>query len=305
MLPAIPLPAVDLGVPLQISLVAVVTRPRIGVPLHTALLAYATLADQTRLQPEFISLALLLWGCLPDYRAMMLARSHLISLWCFSGLNKLLSPEFMNRTAQWMLEAYQPEAPLWLHANFGYVVVIAEASLGILAIFPQTRKLLGILAVIVHANILFVLSPFGHDWNQVVWPWNVALAASGFCLIANWRESLNESLRRCGRAVRIGLILLMVVPAGFYLLITDAYVAHNLYSSNTPSETVCNGQNRCATGVLALSAWKAFNVPLPPEHRLFESYFLQICRAGDRLTVKDSRLLARWLGRDQVTPPCP
>ena len=201
MLPAVPLPQVNLGLPLLLSLVAVVARPAVGVPLHSVLLAYAMLIDQTRIQPGFISLAILLWGCLPSHRAMMLARVHLISLWLFSGLNKLLSPEFMTETAPWMLRAYLADAPTWLQGNAGFVVIVAEASLGILALFPRTRKLVGVLACLVHLNILFVLSPWGRDWNAVVWPWNAALAVSGFCLIAPWRDGMIESLRRCGRIV--------------------------------------------------------------------------------------------------------
>jgi hypothetical protein len=139
----------------------------------------------------------------------------------------------------------------------------------------------------------------------VVWPWNLALAAAGYCLISNWQEGLFESLRRCGRVVGSGLIILMLSPAGFYLLIVDAYVAHNLYTGNTPVEMVCTAPNRCNTGGLTLSSWRAFNVPLPPEHRVFESYFFQICKPGEQLTVMDSRLVARWLGRDRLTVNCP
>ena len=305
MLPAAPLPNVNFGMPLQASLVAAVVRPSVGVPLHTLLLAYAMLVDQTRLQPEFISLALLLWGCLPSHRAMMLARAHLISLWIFSGLNKLLSPWFMNGTAQWMLSAYVTGAPFWLRDNFGFVVVVAEASLGILSLFPQTRRFVGILALVVHFNILLVLSPFGKNWNHVVWPWNVALAISGFVLISSWRKGIVESLQQCGHVVFIGLVFLMLMPMGFYLLVVDAYVAHNLYTSNTAHEIVCNAQNRCNAGGLTQTSWRAFNVPLPPEHRLFESYFAQTCQPGDHLTVLDSRMLARWLGRDRLTTACP
>jgi hypothetical protein len=59
-------------------------------------MAYAVLIDQTRLQPEIVSLIFLLWGTLPDPNLKTLARAHLIALWCFAGLNKLLSPAFMN-----------------------------------------------------------------------------------------------------------------------------------------------------------------------------------------------------------------
>ena len=300
MLPAVPLPQVNLGLPLLLSLVAVVARPAVGVPLHSVLLAYAMLIDQTRIQPGFISLAILLWGCLPSHRAMMLARVDLIALWLYLRSEQAAEPGFMTETAPWMLRAYLADAPTWLQGNAGFVVIVAEASLGVLALFPRTRKLVGVLACLVHLNILFVLSPWGRDWNAVVWPWNAALAVSGFCLIAPWREGMIESLRRCGRIVGSRLVGLLLMPAGFYLLIVDAYLSHNLYTSNTPEATVCDARNRCDEDGLTEESWKAFNVPLPPQHRIFESSFAQTCRRGDRLTIRDSRLVARWLGLNRV-----
>ncbi len=65
MLPAIDLPAYNVGPALLLSLVVVLMFPLPGLMLHTGILLYAVLIDQTRLQPEVVSLLILMWGRFP------------------------------------------------------------------------------------------------------------------------------------------------------------------------------------------------------------------------------------------------
>ena len=55
-LPAVTLPSVSLGPALLLSLAVLPVAPVAGMILHTALVVYAFLTDQTRIQPEIISL---------------------------------------------------------------------------------------------------------------------------------------------------------------------------------------------------------------------------------------------------------
>src|SRR5215208_5502504 len=55
MLPALPLPAVDMGLLLLLSLLLILVKPLPGIIVHTVLTLYAVLIDQTRLQPEVVS----------------------------------------------------------------------------------------------------------------------------------------------------------------------------------------------------------------------------------------------------------
>ncbi len=109
MLPALPLPSFDLGVPLLLSLVVVLLSPMRGVVILSVLVLYAVLSDQTRLQPEVISLVLLLWGTLPYATAKTIARTHLVALWFWAGLNKLFSPAFHSVLAPALLGAVLPQ----------------------------------------------------------------------------------------------------------------------------------------------------------------------------------------------------
>jgi len=298
------LPRIDLGIAIMFSLGVVLVAPKPGLILHTLLLLYAAAIDQTRMQPEVFSLLFLMWGTLPTPAAKAFARAHLVSMWFFAGFNKLMSPNFMHGTAQWMLSGLVSDPSPWLGENAGYVIAGTELSIGILAFIPWTRKVAAIGAFWLHAGILLDLSPRGHDWNASVWPWNIALAFAGFALIWPWRESPRAWITSLKPAVRPLLLLLLVAPLGFYIGITDAYLAHNLYSSNTADASVrCAGA--CEPYQQPVETWDAFHVPLPPEHRIFKTYFAESCEPGDVLTIHDTRWWFRERDKAIVRVDCP
>jgi hypothetical protein len=134
MLPALPLPAFDLGLILLGSLVVVLFAPRRGVVLHSVLLIYAMLIDQTRMQPEIVSLAFLMWGTLPNPNLQAVGRAHVVALWLWAGLNKLLSSGFLRGTGPGLvstlltvigtglLDSVSPDITPWLRRNGGYLI---------------------------------------------------------------------------------------------------------------------------------------------------------------------------------------
>ncbi len=304
MLPAAPLPSFDVGLPLLATLVIALFAPFLGLLLHTAVLLYAFVIDQTRIQPEIVSLAFLLWGTLPSPTARGFARAHLIALWVFAGINKLVSPTFLTQTAQMLLDAVVPNTAPWLHNNIGYVIAGTELTTGLLAIFPRTRKLAAVVAFGLHAGILIDLSPYGLDVNISVWPWNVALAFAGFAFIWPWKESVPRSLAMCQPFMRPLILLVALAPIGYHFGVTDAYMSHNLYSSNIPRAYVsCNGG--CVDNADPSATWLAFNVPLPPERHLYEQYFDLTCRPGNEMLIVDPRWWFERLGLGQELLTCP
>jgi hypothetical protein len=281
MLPLLPLPAIDLGAPLLVALGAAAIFPTAGIAWFIGLLIYAIGIDQTRLQPGIISLTFVLWGTLDNADAKAIARAHLIALWLWAGVNKLLSPGFMDRTSVWMLTGLWSDPPTWLRDNFGYLIVLAETGTGVLALIPRARLLAGFAAFALHIGIFLDLSPLGHNWNEAVWPWNIALAFAGFALITPWKESPAAALRRCRPLARAAAVFLLIAPLGFYFGVMDAYLSHNLYSSNVPRAS--------STAMSPSIAWRAFNVPFPPEVRLYRQLFDLTCEPGDIMRVTDTR----------------
>jgi hypothetical protein len=303
MLPALPLPAVDVGVLLG-SLALVVLAPPAGVAPTTLVLGYALSINRLRLQPEVVSLGILLLATLPSHSLRMVGRAHLVSLWIWAGVNKLLSPGFMDGTAQWLLAGLLPDAPPWLQQNAGYLIAGAELTVGLLALVPRTRVLAGFAALALHGGLLLDLSPAGHNWNMAVWPWNVALAFSGLALIAPWKGSLRRSIAHCRRLTKALIVILLMAPLGFYFGIVDAYLAHSLYSSNTPGvRIVC--PVACLPGQTTGDVGRAFHVPMPPERRLFQQLFLTTCHEGDEMVITDPRWWFQLQGQGRTTMSCP
>jgi len=79
------------GVPLVIAALLAVALPRPGAAAHGALLVLAVLGDQVRLQPEFVSLAILLCAAAWPPKSINVARWHVIAVWGWAGTHKILS----------------------------------------------------------------------------------------------------------------------------------------------------------------------------------------------------------------------
>jgi hypothetical protein len=292
MLPLVSLPRFDLGLPLLLSLTLVLVRPVPGVCTYAGLLVYAILIDQTRLQPQFVSFAFLLIGTLSSAGGQLVSRAHLVAMWLWAGLNKLLSPTFATVTGPSIVAAVVPAAPVWLRVGGGVAIATAEVAVGVLACFVKTRRTAAVLAFCLHAGILGLLSPFGRNWNSAVWAWNAALATAGLALIVPWPDSLWRSIQTAPTLARAVAVVLVVSPLGFHIGVVDAYLSHNVYTENVPVAT-------------SPPMWTPFQVPVPPAHRLFGQSFALTCREGDRLIIRDPRPLMALRGLALRDLECP
>ncbi len=290
LLPALALPQAPLGIALIATLALVLRAPCAGVAAHIAVLLYAFACDQTRLQPQIVSLALLLLGTCPFASAAPLARAHLVSLWIWSGLNKALSVEFVDRTATLLFDNL-PLAPGWLRPWFGWLIIVCESAVGLCLLIPPLRRAGVALAFLVHGMILLVLVP-GH-WSVSVWPWNLALPVAAAALF--WESPPAWP----SRSARVVLAALLLLPVGFYGGWVDAYLAHHVYSDTGATALVCRYGAGC-TQKPFLEPYVPMRARLPPEPRLFVAYFDAICRPGDRLAVYPRRV--RLLFGRHTTP---
>jgi hypothetical protein len=289
LLPALGLPQMSVGFALLATLVLILRAPRAGVASHVALLLYAFAADQTRLQPQIVSLALLLFGTCAVPAAGPVARGHLISLWIWSGLNKALSIEFTHRTALLLFDNL-PFGPSWLRGSFGWLIIVSESAVGLCLLIAPLRRAGVVLAFLVHGMILLVLVPGG--WSVSVWPWNLALPLSAAVLFWPHAAAPPEVVWSPRRA-RLVLAALLILPAGFYGGWVDAYLAHHVYSDTGATAVVCSDGAGCSP-----APFRAPYVPmralLPPEPRLFAAHFDAICRPGERLVVYPRRVRIRF-----------
>jgi hypothetical protein len=284
LLPALDLPQLSLGAPLIAAALATLIWPFPGTIVVSLLVAYGMVTDQTRMQPEFFSLPILLWGTLPSASTRLIARTHLLALWFYAGLHKILSPDFLMDSGPRLAMALPIAIPHNLLALGTAAIALAEIGTAILAFWRRSRWLAAWFALVIHGAILLSLAASGEWRNVAVWPWNLVLACSGFALIAPWREGLGSAFLAAPLLPRLAAATIAVAPIGFYAGVVDAYPAHHLYSSGVAQATVyCPVGCRPEQDVNA--TWYALNVPLPPEPRLFTASFAKTCAPGDVLRI--------------------
>ena len=301
LVPWLDLAAPSFGWLLLGAMLAAMWRPRTGTALLVVLFAWACLVDQTRLQPQVVSLCLLLAATTSSRDLQLLGRLHLVTLWFYAGVAKLASEPFLFSARPWLLGRIVDSPPAWLQAAFPWLVVAAEIGLALLALVPRTRRLAVVVAVALHGAILFALVP--HD-NVAVWPWNVALAAAAGMLIGTWRTPIAEDVGSAHVVTRLLAAVLVLGPLTSYAGIGDPYLAHQLYTANVPTGLVCrvdggrpwlrqglNGRYRDpAAGLDCLVIdliGGGLGVPAPPRPSYFAGYFRRDCRPGERLVILD------------------
>ena len=288
MLPALSLPELNLGVIILVSLAAIFVRPLAGLILHTIAILYSILIDQSRLQPEIISMVILMWGSLRSPGLKLIARSHLVSLWFFAGLNKMLSAGYLNS-----ISLAHPRS-----SSRVVLLPLVELTLGILALVPRSRNFAAALAFATHITIFaFVLR--GKPDSPILF-WNLALAFAGFALVSSWSRSLPSSLKELNPVTASVVLMVLISPIGFYFGLFDAYLSHNLYSKSIPTAIWYRASGKHES----INTWNTLNVPLPPEHRLYEAYFNNSCERGDFLIIHDPRHWARWRGYAERRVDC-
>jgi hypothetical protein len=206
--------------------------------------------DQHRWQPEvqmFVVFALGLGACshVPRSREPVLAllRVYLVSVYAYSGVQKL-NPGFVDGIAPWLVQpatgwiGLPPDVgnhELW--PAVAIAIALTEASVAVLLTLPRTRDGGVALAAAMHAFLLLTLGPLGHNYNAVIWPWNVFMAVAVGALF--WRQrAAFVSLGAHPLAIATAA-LIALYPAGHAVGLIDPYPAHNLYTAFTGGSSVC------------------------------------------------------------------
>ena len=285
MLPMIDLPAIDMGIWVLGSLAVVLVEPRIGIAFHAVVLGLAMLADQARIQPQVISHVLLLCGTLAPLG--MLARAHVVAVWFYAGLSKLLSSGFAEGTAHELLKGLWPEAGRGAAFWFAVLIWGSEMLVPVFVLPLRTRKAAAVAGIGMHAFILLLLSPLCLKYNSSVWPWNVSLAAASYVFFFQWEEQWLPEFLKAPAVMKAALVVLLVSPIGHYFGVVDAYLAHSLYSDHVPMAVIrsADGSQRN----VAFEYYKKTNAFPPPEHRIYDAYFERAAKPGDVMTVTDPR----------------
>jgi predicted DCC family thiol-disulfide oxidoreductase YuxK len=238
---------------LTLLLALVLARPRIAVIISVASGISLILLDQSRFHPwvyHYLT-TLFLLGCFSWRRDddsgkdVFLATVRLMigSMYVWSGIQKL-NPYFMEQVFPWMASSIVPVTGTGVsHALIGIGVLIpfVEVTIGVGLFVDRYRRsaILGATAMCVF--VLGAIGPFGHDWNRVVWPWNVTLLILVFLAFARTTEGITfvESLRVVrGKAAQAIIVLFGIMPILSFVNLWDSYPSWSLYSGTITTGTL-------------------------------------------------------------------
>jgi hypothetical protein len=214
------------------------------------------------------------------------------AIYFWSGLHKL-NPRFLSDTFPWLMEPVM--SALKIDTMDGLIFLgkgfpLFETLTGICLLIPPIKKAAVICAVLMHVFILFVLSPFGHNYNPVVWPWNIAMILFVILLFFNDSKSMLTEMRTAFHYTHLKIViaLFVLMPLLNCFNLWDSYLSHNLYSGNTSNGDVYftnDVKEHLASSVqsyvvsepqqntLNIKYWciKELGVPAYPEKRNFEA----------------------------------
>jgi uncharacterized membrane protein YphA (DoxX/SURF4 family) len=276
------------------ALAASAITPRL-ISIFATLAVVLAVCDQSRLQPWFYEYFFLLLGVAfasPNACRLIVATTYL-----WSGIQKI-NAGFINDVFPWMLEPFLRHLPHGAQAMVHPLSVAApfvELWIGI-ALLGRKFRMAGIVAAVaMHVFILIALSPWGQNYNSVVWPWNIAMAAAVVILFWKSGDSVKQILWGEGPLHVAILLLFGIAPVLSLFGMWDHYLSSAMYTNNRNGGTIFFSHamlDRLPDGIadyarvetpeldsIDISEWSAgeLDVPPYPEVRVYKNVGRTIC----------------------------
>ncbi len=227
--------------------IAILRNPQRFIILFLVSAVLLMLLDQNRWQPWFYQYVLMFFiMAFFNYRCddtkqqaaiVFTFKLMIAAIYFWSGLQKL-NPNFLSDTFPWLMQPITDHLGpnSILHFRFlGYSFPLIETATGICLLIPALQKQAVIAAILMHVFILVILSPLGHNYNPVVWPWNVAMILFVLFLFYNDSTYTFADIRSTlhYNSSKFVLALFLCMPLFNFFNGWDSYLSHNLYSGNT------------------------------------------------------------------------
>ncbi len=245
-------------------------RQAVMVFLATSLFAYC--GDQNRGQPWlYMYWVMMLLSLFPAPSALAACRCAVSVIYVWCGIQKF-NARFFAVTPEWFIAPaanwHLPQIILDLLKLSVKSAPFIELAIGLFLWFPKLHRVAFIAVILTHTFALLFLGPLGHNYNWVVWPWNLAMIAlvlglftrgklfekqtpdtvepsklkpddrskkshkpaPAATMIAGFSETFT-ALRRCRPALCI-VTLFALLPVLSYSGRWDSYFSFSLYSEN-------------------------------------------------------------------------
>lgn len=262
--------------------------------------------DQSRLQPW-----LYLYGWMlivfasvskdsetKEKHALMLFRFMIAATYIWSGLQKL-NLGFIETGFPWLVSPiveHLPDALRMPVYSLGVLAPLVEVAIGAGLLFRKTRTISVIGAVLMHLFILYLIGPFGHNTNSVVWPWNIVMVLFSIILFWRMQGSAKEIVWiKTSILQKIIFLFFGILPALSFIGLWDSYLSMALYSSNVQraalsvptthlNQTAYNlapyaNPEGVERAVISFDDWSLgeMNVPAYPQTRIYTAILKKLC----------------------------
>jgi hypothetical protein len=231
-------------VPLGISIAALligIRYPKPAILIFFLTSVVLAIEDQNRLQPWFYLYSiLLLFTIMPAPAGFVGARLVVSAVYFWAGAQKLnpmffkeVAPLFASQVNRLLPSSAAPVGT-WLI----YCAPAIEIFIAVAVWIPVLRRSAILLSFAMHAMSLYVLGPWGVQFNRVVWPWNIVmplllvLLFSGGPFPGIWRSFL-----RYWPAPLLAAFFCLT-PILSFRDWWDSYPSWRLYSGNTPRASI-------------------------------------------------------------------
>jgi len=168
-----------------------------GCILILASLLVLVCLDQHRLQPWAYQLWLFtaIWLCCDDKRDLSLMRWLMVSIYFYSAFGKF-DFEFLHTVGQQMLGAMAKlvgQDSSTIPASMRLAIVAAfpmtELAIAFGLAWPKSRRIAGLLAIVLHFTLIAILGPWGLNHRLGVLIWNALFSVQAFYLFVVKRKT--------------------------------------------------------------------------------------------------------------------
>jgi uncharacterized membrane protein len=208
-----------------------------------ALFAFLMLGDQMRWQPYNVQFFLMVNalfffpkftdGILNTFRAL------LIVFFIMTGIQEF-NAVFQQSVFPWLISPIATLLPMKMEAGVlegGYVFALLNLLTGIGLLFPKTRNIAVIAAIVISLFLFYSLSPMANDWNHASLPYNIVTAAFTYVLFYKSEFDLklvfwNPKFYYQSAVIAVFAIIPLLSFAGLYdrMQCFNAYSGKSLYA---------------------------------------------------------------------------
>ncbi len=222
-------------------LIIILPKRRFLLNLFFVWAGFMVLMDVNRLQPWFYQYILMIWVAGNSSKKLesessvfATIRLIVIATYFWSGINKL-NIHFGEEVFPWLMSGIPWLQSLGQYSVLGYGIGVFEILLGLSFLAPRLWRYAVPLAVVFHSLIFIFLGPLGHNWNIVIWPWNIAMIVTVILLFPT-RFIINPDLKDQTFSIRrytpffAILLLLGILPALSFFNLWDKPLSMTMYS---------------------------------------------------------------------------